>query len=264
MTETLEIGRRTVVSVSDGEFPMPPQFLGAEAHRHLADADGSVRLPIGAFLLPGDEPLLIDAGLGPDAPEYEGLVAGRLLDGLSDLGVRPEDIRHLALSHLHADHIGWVATKDKGITFPNAQVYLGAADWRLFLDGDRGDSPEGPAPWTLAALRELDGRKQVTLLEGERELVPGVTAVPAPGHTPGHTVYVVQDGGDRAVVLGDAVYCPAQLSRLDWAAATEVDPSLAKRTRMWLADEFGDGRTVALGPHFPGLRAGRLVGGQWI
>jgi glyoxylase-like metal-dependent hydrolase (beta-lactamase superfamily II) len=265
MTETVRIGRRTVIGVTDGHLTLTEQFLGTEAHRHLADANGVLRLPMASYLVPGDEPLLIDAGMGPDFPPHERVVAGLLLDGLGALGVRREDVRHLALSHLHVDHVGWVATKDGGITFPYAHVYIGAADWAHFVVADGAAGPERPAPWILAALRELADRGQVTLLEDERELVPGVTAVPAPGHTPGHTVHIVHDGDDRAVVVGDAVYCPTQLSHLHWAAASEVDPPLARRTRDWLAREFADERTVMLGPHFPGLRAGRLADdGQWI
>jgi glyoxylase-like metal-dependent hydrolase (beta-lactamase superfamily II) len=97
----------------------------------------------------------------------------------------------------------------------------------------------------------------------KRQVIRGLTALPAPGHTPGHTVFVIHDGQERALLLGDAVYCPAQLSEVDWAAASEVNPALARSTCERLAREFDDGRTAALGPHFPGLRAGRLLAGQW-
>jgi glyoxylase-like metal-dependent hydrolase (beta-lactamase superfamily II) len=260
MTEPLTVGDRTLLSVSDGHFIMPPDFLGAEeAHRHLADADGVARLPIGAFLLPGDEPVLLDAGIGPDFPPHPAFVGGGLLDGLRGLGVAPEEVRHVALSHLHHDHVGWVATERGGITFPNAQVYVAERDWQHFLGGDH----EGPMPWIQGALRDLADSGRLTILDGERQLAPGLTALPAPGHTPGHTVFVIHDRGERALVLGDAVYCPAQLSEIDWAAATEVDPVLARQTREWLAREFDDGLTAAIGPHFPGLRASRLIGRQW-
>jgi glyoxylase-like metal-dependent hydrolase (beta-lactamase superfamily II) len=112
-------------------------------------------------------------------------------------------------------------------------------------------------------LRDLADRGRLTLLDAEQQIVPGLTALPAPGHTPGHTVYAVHDGSDRALLLGDSLYCPQQLSEMDWGAASEVDPVLARRTREWLLREIEGSGAATVGPHFPGLRAGRLLGGQW-
>jgi glyoxylase-like metal-dependent hydrolase (beta-lactamase superfamily II) len=256
----LRVGDRTMVCLRDGDFIMPDDFLGLEAHRQLADPDGQVRLPIGCFLVPGDEPLLIDAGIGPDL-KLDILVGGALVDELASVGVQPADIRHIALSHLHADHIGWIATKEGGITFPNAHVYVADDDWEHFLV-ERHDPR--PVPWVRAAFDDLANRGQLTILDGERQLVRGVTALPAPGHTPGHTVYVVHDHDDRAVLFGDAVYCPQQLTEVDWEATSDVDPVLSRRTRERLWREVEDGGGLVVGPHFPGLRAGRVLSSAWV
>jgi glyoxylase-like metal-dependent hydrolase (beta-lactamase superfamily II) len=113
------------------------------------------------------------------------------------------------------------------------------------------------------ALRDLAERARVTILDGERQLIPGLTALPAPGHTPGHTVYAVHDGAERALLLGDSIYCPQQLTEVDWAAASEVDPLLARRTREWLWREIEGSGATAVGQHFPGLLGGRVLGRQW-
>ncbi len=263
MIGALAIGRHRLIGVRDGTFFMPPDFLGVEeAHRELADDDGTVRLPIGAFLMPGEEPLLIDAGLGPGFPRPESMTGGALLDGLVAAGVRPDEVAHLALSHLHLDHTGWVARKHGGVTFPNAQLYVAQGDWDHFL----GDAPRGhlgPSPWVREALYDLAQRGRVTILDGERQLVPGLTALPAPGHTPGHTVYAVHDGHERALLLGDSIYCPQQLTEVDWGATSEVDPVLARRTREWLWREIESSGAAAVGQHFPGLQAGRVLGREW-
>jgi glyoxylase-like metal-dependent hydrolase (beta-lactamase superfamily II) len=260
VTVALTIGRHRLISVRDGTFFMPRDFLGDEqAHRELADADGTVRLPVGAFLMPGYEPLLIDAGVGPGYPRPDFLTGGRLLDELAASDVRPEQVAHLAVSHLHPDHVGWVATKQEGITFPNAQVYVAQGDWDHFLE----EGHSGPAPWIREAMRDLAERGRVTILDGERQIVPGLTALPAPGHTPGHTVYAVHDGAERALLLGDSIYCPQQLTEVDWAASIEVDPVLARRTREWLWREIEGAGATAVGQHFPGLRAGRVLGKEW-
>jgi hypothetical protein len=97
MSMELRVGELTMIGLRDGDFIMPTRFLGdPDAHRQLADADGIVRLPVGCFLLPGDEPTLIDAGIGPDL-NLEMMPGGRLLDEMSSVGIHPDEVRHLAL-----------------------------------------------------------------------------------------------------------------------------------------------------------------------
>jgi glyoxylase-like metal-dependent hydrolase (beta-lactamase superfamily II) len=257
----LRIGSQWLISVNDGEFTMPKSFLGDErAHDLLAGPDGEAHLPIGCFLLPGDDPVLVDAGLGPDWVAPGMLQGGDLLNGLRQRGFAPEDIRTVCLSHLHADHVGWIATKNAGVTFPNAQVYVARADYDHFVTSEQGPLP---MPWVKEALVELLRIGRLTLFDGEQLLATGVTALPAPGHTPGHTVYVIHDDGERALLFGDAIYCPQQLSRTDWESMSDVDPVLARRTREVLWRELEGTGTVGTGAHFPGLVAGRVLSGAW-
>ena len=257
----LEVGGRQILALRDGDFLMPHDFMThAAVHQQMADASGQVRLPIGCFVIPGDEPMLIDAGIGPDL-KIDYLPGGRLLDELAQVGYRPEDIRHVALSHLHADHFGWVATKQAGVTFPNAQLYVGAADWAHVLTEQRG--PKIPR-WTSGPMLELMEIGRVSLLEDETEILPGVIAIAAPGHTPGHMVFAISSRGERALILGDSIYCPQQFSELDWAAAGDVDPRAARQTRVRLARELEGDATLGVGPHFPGLQAGRILSSSWM
>ena len=131
----LSVGRHTLLSVRDGEFYMSRDFSGDErAHRELADADGVVRMPIGAFLLPGDEPLLVDAGLGPGFPRPDVMHGGALLDNLTSLGVQPVDVAHLAISHLHPDHIGcWRPSRAERHSSTHRSMWApatGSTSWR--------------------------------------------------------------------------------------------------------------------------------------
>ena len=135
---SLSIGGVTLVLLSDGEFRMYPDFLtDPEPQRELAGSDGVARLPIGCFLIPGDAPMLIDMGFGPASDEL--LTGGQLLDQLQLAGYRPENILTIALSHLHPDHVGWLATKQGELVFDNAEVIMGAADWRYFVEDRFGD-----------------------------------------------------------------------------------------------------------------------------
>lgn len=249
------VGDQTVLAVNDGQFTMARDFLTNPApHDELVGGpDGTVRLPIGCFVLPGEKTILIDAGFGPS--ERGALKGGRLLTELRAQGFEPADIDVLAISHLHPDHTGWIATQDAQAVFPNAHTFVSQADWEFFVQ--RQEKPL--AAHTRAGLLDLADAGRVTLVDGETEIHRGLTTLPAPGHTPGHTVYVVHDKGERALLLGDAVYCPQQLTDLDWGAVVDVDPALARRTREALYRDMDRHEVLAVGCHFPGLVAGRAL-----
>lgn len=258
----LPVGNRALVAVSDGFLVLNPDFLGpperpTAAYDALRPRYGQPRLPLGCFLLPGEEPALIDAGFGPH--DYEGrgtMVGGRLIDQIARQGVRPDDVRVLGLSHLHGDHIGWVGDSRGEPVFRNAQTFIGRGDWEHFIDGPGEPRPAGHI---LAALHQLADRGQVTLVDGEQDIAPGLRRLGAAGHTPGHSLYVVHDAGERILLLGDAMYCPQQLTSLDWAAATDIDPALARRTRETLARDLERHGGQALGCHFPELVGARAL-----
>jgi glyoxylase-like metal-dependent hydrolase (beta-lactamase superfamily II) len=237
-----------VTGVADGSFSVTPDFFNTPAAYDLLVAEhGSAQLPFGAYLIGGEEPVLVDAGLGQDFPPTPGVEAGRLLEELAAAGYGPEDINHVVLSHLHADHTGWLATPEGGVTFPNVQVYVGRGDW-----DDLAELAKKLPAWTVKALQDLHAQSRVTLLDDPLEIVPGVTALPAPGHTRGHTFVSVEGQGPKRLIVGDAVYFPEQLEHLDYSAAHDNDHDIARATRQWLADELKSG-SVILAPHFPGL-----------
>lgn len=261
--QVLRVGERTILALSDGVVVIPPAFIGTPehptaGHDAVRGADGRAPLPVGCFLVPGDTTVLIDAGFGPADHEGRGtLVGGGLLGALADNGFRPADIDVLALSHLHLDHVGWLADLAGRPTFARARVLVGRADWEYFVEG--GDAALPLAGHIRAGLLAIAQAGRLTLLDADGPIASGVTRLAAAGHTPGHSVFVVSDGPDRALLLGDALYCPAQLTQTDWAALTDVDPDLARATRRRLAGDLAERGGAAVGCHFPGLRAGRLL-----
>ncbi|MET0781149.1 MAG: MBL fold metallo-hydrolase, partial [Microbacterium sp.] len=101
---------------------------------------------------------------------------------------------------------------------------------------------------------------RLVLIDDEHLVAPGITALPAPGHTPGHTIFVVEDRGERLLILGDAMYCPQQLTDIDLAAMHDLDKDLARRTRSLIQQDLDAHGTSAIGCHFPGLDAARVLG----
>ena len=266
----LQVGERTVIAVSDGyinlEHELGRTLIGSPEHPTAAyDAlhasMGEVRLPIGCFLIPGEPTVLVDAGVG--AVDYDGMglmFGGNLLRALAAEGVQPGEVDVLALSHLHPDHAGWLADAHAQPVFPNARVCFGAGDWEFFVDGSGGRM--GLKPHLRECLLALAQADRVTLLDDDRQLAPGITRLAAPGHTPGHSLFAIHDRGERALLLGDALYCPAQMTNSDWLALSDVDPVLAGRTRERYVRDLEAHGGAGVGCHFPELLEARMLGGS--
>lgn len=104
-------------------------------------------------------------------------------------------------------------------------------------------------------------------VDRDTTIASGITALLAPGHTPGHLCVVLSSGQERALLLGDASTCPLQLDEPAWHSMGDVDPALAARTRERLWRELEDGHAIGTGAHFPELRFGRVLPGnvrQWL
>src|SRR5262245_10428121 len=183
------VGDRRVRGVADGIFTMTEGFMNVPGiQRQFENDEGRADLPVGSFVVDGEQTVLVDAGVGPFG--VEGLVGGNLLDELAAIGVRPGDVDVIALTHLHLDHDGWVATRDAGVTFPNATIHLGRGDYERFVVNDPPDR------FTMArhkktAFAELFDAGRVELVDDTTEIVPGVVLLPTPGHTPGHLAVAV-------------------------------------------------------------------------
>ena len=262
----MRVGDLEITPLSDGHFNATPQYFGPDVtfdgHDLPLEPDGTLRLPIGAFLVRGfgdERVVLIDAGLGPGIKNamFEG---GGLMDAMAAAGVRPADVDAVVCSHLHLDHCGWVIDRDDDRTphFPNATLWAGAGDWRMFVDNGEGVMLDH----IREGLTVLADASRVELIDGDASIAPGVSTMAAPGHTPGHVVVVVSSGDQRALLLGDAVSCPIQLDETDWTAMSDVDPALSKRTRERLWQELEGDTTIGVGAHFPGLEFGRVLRGH--
>lgn len=263
-TTVLPLGGVELVALSDGYYLPSAGLVGNERSRTLgtealAGRYGTVRMPIGCFVVRGERTVLIDTGMGPLNLRGEGrMVGGNLLPALAGIGLRPADIDVVALSHLHSDHCGTIGTMNGGEpVFPRAQVVIGAGDWEYFMGPE--DVPVGPPPYVRHALETLEARGQVRLCGGDEDLTPNVRRIAAPGHTPGHSLYSVHGTDDRVLLLGDSMYCPQQLSNIDWEVTFDVDPVLARRTRQSYQRDLELHGGGAIGCHFPELRAARVL-----
>ena len=253
----MKIGTLTVDSVRDGQAVLPPSaaYAGRDdadwaPHRDLLDADGNLSLALGGFLVRGigDRVVLVDAGVGNITRGP--FVGGELLRSLAVLGVEPGDVTDVLFTHLHFDHVGW-ATQQGEVVFPNATYRCDERDWSHFV---------GPDPGATKKLTPIADRLEPWAAGGT--LLPGIDLMDGAGHTPGSTIIVLSSGEERAMLLGDVVHCPVELLDDEWDGMADVDPELARRTRLALMRELEGADVPVAAAHFEGLQFGRLLAGQ--
>ena len=136
------------------------------------------------------------------------------------------------------------------LTFASARHVLATAEWEWWRDKpDAG----GPSEVDIDALAS-----RVELIDGEVNVLPGIAAVPTPGHTPGHYSFRIVSGSARAVVLGDAIHCPLQISHPEWVFMADTNPPAAQRAREQLIRELEEPDTTVVGAHFADAVFGRV------
>lgn len=227
-------------------FPAAGESL--DRYRHYLDPEGGLEMNFGCFLLRDPEAtILVDTGLGPS----EG---GRLLAELDEAGVAPGDIDTVLFTHLHGDHTGWSVDPATGKPrFANARHLVPGADWSYYSNqSPQSESFERDVLPLLAA-------GVMDLFDGERDLGAACSAVPTPGHTPGHTSVMVTSAGERGCILGDVVLSPIDAEELAWANSFDWDDEMARATRLRLVDRLINEGALVGASHLPAPGLGRFV-----
>lgn len=206
----------------------------------------------------GGRLVLIDAGTGGRlAP-----TAGQLYENMSAAGIDARAIDTVLISHFHPDHIGGVRLKSGEPAFPNAEVIVPEAEWAFWMDeGAMSRSPEGLKN-TFQIVRKVFEPmvKDVRRFTGEAEPVPGIVAIPAAGHTPGHTAFRLTSGSEQMIVWSDTTNHPALFVRHPgWHAVFDMDPEAAEATRRRMLDMVAHDRLLVAGYHFPFPAVGHIA-----
>ncbi len=191
---------------------------------------------INAFVVRlGDEVLLFDTGLGKAK-------GGKLMESMLVAGIRPEDVTAVIITHFHADHIGGLVTAENTAVFKNARLMVPRVEMEAMA--------RAAAPFREA----YAGRLQ--MFEWDSYVANGVQALEAAGHTPGHTVFLIDDGTEKFLIISDLIHFEAiQLPLPDVAVTYDSDPTKAIAARKrWFDTASKQGMTVA-GMHlsFPGI-----------
>lgn len=254
-----KVGRHTVTTVHDGVNRRPVE--GFVRNAPLAD----VQAVLAESFLPGDTLtipftvtfvetpqglVVFDAGTGGQLSPTAGLLAANMRAA----GLDPAAVRMVIVSHFHGDHITGLTTAENARVFPNAEIVVPAAEWAWWTEsGNESRTPEGQRG-TFANTRRrfapYEGR--IRQVQDGQEVVPGIRAVSAQGHTPGHTLYHLSDGDQQMMFLADLTNRPEVMARRpDYQIVFDMDGDAAAAMRRRVFDRVATDRIRVTGYHYP-------------
>ena len=214
-------------------------------------AGGGWRLHVRATMLRvNGQTILVDTGVGgPTSPAMSWYpTPGQLMGSLAETGTSPGEVEAVLITHVHDDHIGGTVTVEGEPAFPNARYVINRIEleWLRDLAKEAGEDQE---IWDRL-LAPLLSRGVLQAVDGAYAVAPGVRTRHLPGHTPGHQVVEVGDGGASLLVSGDAINHPAQLHQPELAIGPDEDPETAITVRRMLLAELVDSGRVLAPTHF--------------
>lgn len=233
--------------------------IGLQAEEAVAMLRASFRparrTAVNTFLIrSGGRIALVDTGCGPAKP-----TVGFLQANLAAAGVSPSEIDTILMTHLHPDHFGGLSDGQGKRLFPNAELLLHEDEYAYWHD-DTAMMKVADPKWRQMffgdARAHLAAYKDQTREFSAGEVFPGVTAIPLPGHTPGHTGFMVASGGKSLFIWGDIVHVQElQVPRPETTMLVDVDPPRATETRRRIFDQVAADRQAIAGMHlhFPAL-----------
>lgn len=273
------VGEIAATVLSDGLIGGPPRVYASDApEAELEDVLRRAFLPsdrmtlnLNTLLIEANgKRILLEAGAGSTM----GPTGGRVFDNLAALGLGAEDIDIVVVSHTHPDHVGNLRTADGGKAFPRATVHAPRPDWEFFVRNDP-DLSYMPVPedfrrrFAAAIKRSVEPvADRVELYEAGAEIVPGLTTLPAFGHTPGMANFLVHSGNDQLLLTADLAYHPVVNIDQPWRPGPDRDKETALASRRRIFDMAAADRILVLGFHYPFPGLGRMLrtdrGYAWV
>lgn len=257
-----KIGDIVVTALSDGTLTRSMEMMNnVPATLGKPFFDDAFRpgvvISVNAFLVYSAGRLaLIETGSGA----YLGDTTGFLPQSLKAAGVAPEEIKTILITHMHPDHSAGLTDMTTGKkNYPDAELIMHANEPKHWYDDaamERGTDREKALFFKAGREQVEPYRKQWKLFDKEGEVFPGVTAIPAMGHTPGHTAYLVQSGKERLLIWGDTVHIPeVQMPRPEVTMTVDTDHPAAAASRKRIFEMCVAERLLVTGMHmhFPGF-----------
>jgi glyoxylase-like metal-dependent hydrolase (beta-lactamase superfamily II) len=256
-----EIGTFECIAISDGTFAYPDYSFFVNASRErLEQVLRQHNMEPGEIIAPwtclwintGEHRVLVDTGGGA------GLLpsVGKLLSNLQAQKIRAVDIDTVILTHGHPDHIGGNTDAEGKAAFPNARYVMWKDEWEFWtstpdLTGLKVGEDLKQLMLAVARKNLPSIESQLYLVDRETEILPGLRAIPAPGHTPGHMALAIASAGQQLFYISDAVLYPIHLEQPGWYPAFDFAPEQAMTTRRRLLDWVAAEKALVIACHFP-------------
>ena len=264
-----KVGTIEVTALYDGiwEKPHDPTFIRnasveetREAFAKAGQTTEFVPIPLTVVVLTiGGKHIMVDSGSGGGQWQP---TAGRLNANMKAAGIDPASIKTILISHFHPDHIfGLLEKGTNKPMFPDAELIVSSTEFKWWTEPGRVEKlPEARKMLGQRIQAAFPTWKNFTLIDGEKEVVPGVRLVNAPGHTPGHSAFHVSSGNQQLMVSNDVAYVPALTApHPEWQGTYDQDGPLAVTTRRSLLDRVIADKMMICGAHFPFPGAGQFA-----
>src|SRR5689334_11670015 len=261
-----KVGSIEITVVTDGvnRLPVTDAFVLNAKKEEVNAALAEAFLEPGVFVGPynpivintGSKLAVVDTGTGEAAYKSSKGQSGQFLSNLAAAGIDPKAVDVVIISHYHGDHINGLLRADNSLAFPNAEILVPAGEHQYWTDdGEMGRAATQRIADNFKNVRRVisgEVLKRLRTYEADKEVMPGVTAVSTPGHTPGHTSHVVSSGAATVYVQADVTHAPFLFARHPgWHAFYDHEPVQAEATRRKVYDMLAAERMTVQGFHYP-------------
>lgn len=253
LTSSITVGDIKITALRDGEMVLPTGYLTNLSDEQAATIDGDPNNALSAtnfnafVIQSAGRTLLVDAG----CRDVFGPTAGFLPQALSEAGLKPEDITDLFFTHMHPDHIAGSVTAENVAVFENAQLQIIDVEHKFWTTGHFEDVAANGKGWSEMAKGVLAAYgDRLTIVAADKEIIPGVTSIAIPGHTPGHAGFRADSGADSLVHMGDILHIQnMQLFNPKVATVFDVDPETALASRKRILDMVSADKLMCTNGH---------------
>jgi glyoxylase-like metal-dependent hydrolase (beta-lactamase superfamily II) len=255
------MGDAEVIQILDGirAIKYPDTFIANLSKDQINAAFAAAYMPGGIFRNPycpsvvksGGKTIVIDTGNGIGAIAGTKGEVGHHRANLAAAGIDVKAVDIVLISHFHPDHINGLKNPDGSPAYPNAEIKVPAAEWNYWTNEANLAKTPKPNQGNFANIKKVFTGLKATQFEAGKEVAPGITAIATPGHTPGHTSFVVASGSKRVLIQGDVALAPGIfVKHPDYQILFDVQGDLAVATRKKFFEMAVSEKLPVIGYHF--------------